>query len=156
MDYYLHALCVFMSVIAKYSLECLFSKPLTVLLSTTMYWCDDCPSGSANILQIKETLWPSTIIVFLLLLSPPHRTLGGAQKSCWTQLNTCATSASATWKSSPSLSLLQPILPLLSCHSTPISSTHPMSPCIPTRASPPLEHRSRSPRSNPCNMPHNF
>lgn len=114
--------------------------------------------GSANLPQINKTLWPCSIVFFLLLLSSPRRTLGGVQKSCWTQLNTWATSASATWNTSPSLSPLQPILLLLSCLSTPTRSTHPTSPCTPTPASPPqaLELRSRSPRNNPCDMPHNF
>lgn len=86
------------------------------------------------------------------LLSSPRRTLGGIQKSCWTQLNTWATSASVTWNASLSLSPIKPTLPLLSCLSTPTTS-----PCTPTQPSLPLglELRSHSPRSNPCDMPHN-
>ena len=116
-------------------------------------------SGSASLPQIKEAVWPCSIILCLLLVSPRFcRTLGGVQKSCWTQLSTWATSASATWNTSPSLSPPQPTLPSHSCLSTPTSSTHPPSPCTPTRASPPrfLRRRSSSPRSNPCDMPHNF
>lgn len=114
-------------------------------------------SGSVNPPEIKKTLWPCSIILFLLLLSSPSRILGGVQKSCWTRLNTWATSASATWNTFPSLSPLQPTLLLLSCLSTPTRSNHPVSPCTPTRASlpPALELRSLSPRSNPCDMPHN-
>lgn len=94
-------------------------------------------------------------VLFSAFAPPPRRTLGGVQKRCWTRLNTWATSASATWNPTPSLSLLRPALLPPSCLSTPMCSHHPTSPRTPTRASPPpaLELHSRSPRSNPCDAP---
>ena len=112
---------------------------------------------SVNPPLVRTTLWPCSIFFFLLHLSPPCRTLGGIQKSCWTQLNTWATNAPATWNSPPRLSPLLPTLLLLSCLRIPTLSTHPMSLCIPTQPSSPmaLELHSLSPKSNLCDMRRN-